>query len=138
MAKNGCFFPHERPFVVEKTVPFFRSRDTEMAQDRPKITARWPRKPQDGFEITLDGPKIPARWLQGDPKMVLSFKRNANFAKSAMPSSVLSPRGLERAESDPKRIPNEQESSQDVPRRPEDGPKMVLKRRQDEKNGALV
>ena len=98
------------------------------SQYGPKMAPRWPR----------DGPKMTPRWPQGDPQMVLSCRRGANFAKSAMPSSVLSPRGPERAQSDPKRAQNEPGSSRDVPRRPEDGPKMVLKRRQDGINGALV
>ena len=96
----------------------------------------------DMHEMAPRWPKMAPKWSQlepqDEPKMVLSCKRGANFAKSAMPSSVLSPRGPERAQSDPKRAQNEPRSSRDVPRRPEDGPKMVLKRRQDGTNCALV
>ena len=90
----------------------FRSREPEMAQDRPGMTPRWPRdgprRPQDardGPRWPQDGPKMVPRRPQGDPKMVLSCRRNANFAKLAMPSSVLSPSRPERAQSGPKMAP---------------------------------
>ena len=89
----------------------FRSRNTELAQDRPGMTPRWPRA----------GPKMVPGQLQGDPKMVLSCRRSANFAKSAMPSSVLSPRGPKTAQSGPKRAQDEPGWSQDGPRWPKTG-----------------
>ena len=61
---------------------------------------------------------------QEDPKIGVSCKRGANFAESAMPSQIHSPRGpkvalrrLETAQDEPR-------WSQDGPRWPEDGPKM--------------
>ena len=50
-------------------------------------------------------PKIAKEWLQlepqDEPKFLLSCRRNANSAKSAMPSSILSPRCPKTAQNNP-------------------------------------
>ena len=83
----------------------------------------------DMHEMAPRWPKMAPKWSQlepqDEPRMVLSCRRNANFAKSAMPSSVLSPRGPKTAQSSPKRAQDEQEW-------PQDGPKMAPRRFQDD------
>ena len=85
-----------------------------MAQDGPKIP-----------EMTQDGPKMVPIRPQGDPKMVLSFKRSAHFAELAMPSWVRSPGGPKMALRRLKTAQDEPRWSQDGPKWPEDGLKMV-------------
>ena len=82
---------------------------------------------QDRPETSQDGPKMAPRWSQDDAKMeqmALSCKRGANFAKSAMPSRIRSPRGPKVALRRLKTAQDEPRWSQDGPRWPEDGLKM--------------
>ena len=81
----------------------------------------------DMHEMAPRWPKMAPKWSQlepqDEPKMVLSCRRGANFAKSAMPSSVLSPRGPKTDQSGPNRAQDEQEWPQDGPKTAQDGPK---------------
>ena len=86
---------------------------------RPKVALRGPKMSKNGPKTAQDGQKMAPRRFQDDAKMekmALSCRRSANFAKSSMPSSVLSPRRPKTAQSGPKR-------AQDEPRWPQDGPK---------------
>ena len=84
-----------------------RHKWQETAQDSAKMTPRRSRDDAKTNKMALP---------QNDSKMVLSCMRGANFAKSAMPSSVISPRNPKTAQSAHKRTKNEL-------RWPQDGPK---------------
>ena len=102
------------------------------------MTPRWPRdgprRPQDardGPRWPQDGPKMVPRRPQGDPRIGVSCRRGANFAKSAMPSRIRSPRGPKVALRRLKTAQDEPRWSQDGPRWPEDGLKMEPRWSQD-------
>ena len=81
------------------------------------MALRGPKMSQDGPKMAQDGPKMAPRWSQDDAKMdkmVLSCRRRAHFAKSAMPSSV----GTQMI--------------QDRPKTSQDGPKMAPRWSQDD------
>ena len=95
------------------------------------MAPRWPQ----------NGPKMVPKRLQGDPKIGVSCKRSANFAKSAMPSQTYSPRGPKVALRRLKTAQDEPRWSQDGPRWPkmarrwpQDGAKMGPRRSQDGNN----
>ena len=93
-----------------------------------------PRWARDGPKLPQDSQKMVPRWPQGDPKMVLSCKRGANFAKSALPTSVRSPRGPKVTPRRPKTSRDGPETTQDGLRMPQDGFKMTPRWTQEAKS----
>ena len=94
---------------------------------RPQVALRGPKMSKNGPKTAQHGPKMAPRRFQYDAetdKMALSCRRGANFAKSAMPSQIHSPRGPKVALERLKTAKDEPRWSQDGPRWPEDGLKM--------------
>ena len=112
-----------------------------MAQDRPKMTPRWPIWPQDGPEMAQDGhkmpemaqdgPKMAPRWSQNGPKNAsiglpgLSLRRRVHFAALACLLLFLSFYSPDMAQDGPKMAPRWSIMTQVGPRWLQVGPRCM-------------
>ena len=101
---------------------------------RPEMIPRWPKT----APRCPRWPKMAPRLPQGDPTTGVSCMRGANFAKSAMPSQIHSPRRPKVAQSGPRTAQDGPRRAEMVPRWPkmarrwsQDGAKMGPRRSQD-------
>ena len=118
----------------------FRSRNTEMAQDRPKMTPRWPIWQQNGPEVAQDAPKMTPRWSQN------CFKATKKWCSRVSEMQILLNwlcrrqsalrEGPKWPQDGPRTSRDGPEMTQDGPRMPQDGFKMTPRWTQEAKRCA--